>query len=136
MLCSLIYVVWFTFTNMSNFFNLEEEPEFPGSRNDGRGYQNVFNAPALPSNSHRGLEDSPILSSAGTSSNASSSSDNEGELNLVAARKLPLRGIKKPDSNNDCLFGRGGGTNTHPGNKKVCSYFNYTITHLSTYSLI
>ena len=104
-------------------FNIED-PAFLGGRSDNRGYQeNVFNVPALPPSSNRGLNDSPTLSSAGASSNdASSSSDNEGELNLVAgnAGTLPLRGIKNYQDS-DCLFGRGGGTNAHPGNKKVGS---------------
>lgn len=43
----------------------------------------------------------------------------EKELAQQAARRAnwPIRNIQEP-SINDCLFGRGGGTNHHPGNKR------------------
>ena len=36
---------------------------------------------------------------------------------IAFRESYPLTNISEP-TNNDCLFGRGGGTNHHPGNKK------------------
>jgi len=51
---------------------------------------------------------------------ATKKSDEDQPTNVIVKqgpKSYPLTNISEP-TNNDCLFGRGGGTNHHPGNKK------------------
>ena len=59
----------------------------------------------------------PLSSSNTTTQPSTLSKRKEETPEQIAFRKsYPLTNISEP-TNNDCLFGRGGGTNHHPGNK-------------------
>lgn len=91
------------------------------SRQDGRGYGNFPDALGYDMNAMPPLNDPPSISSSATSSGES---DNDADDEVISPpKKWPLYGIQDP-GDHDCLNGRGGGTNHHPGNIKYRKFID------------
>jgi len=104
------------------------------ARQDGRGYS-IEQPTKEDVDDSSVLKQSPVISSSDSRSSISSSDSSRSSISssdssvglhetnepntLQSGKgiKWPLCGIKEP-GNNDCLTGRGGGTNYHPGNIK------------------
>lgn len=63
------------------------------------------------------LKDSPMISTSDSSLSSLDSDANPSASMNYRGAKWPMRGIKTP-GDNDCLTGRGGGTNHHQGNMR------------------
>lgn len=67
------------------------------------------------------LNDSPTISASDSSVDSLTADGKPNAMQKKINLKWPLSGIRKP-GNNDCLTGRGGGTNFHPGNIKYRTF--------------
>jgi len=94
----------------------ENEFKDDGSDNNDGEFADAVQSAVTPSpNTDRDVVSPPTAKASDDDNNTQSSAENLADR---AARRAawPMTGIAEPGPN-DCLFGRGGGTNHHPGNK-------------------
>mmetsp|Transcript_18022 Transcript_18022/g.38941 ORF Transcript_18022/g.38941 Transcript_18022/m.38941 type:complete len:521 (-) Transcript_18022:661-2223(-) len=76
---------------------------------------------ARPTITCSALKDSPAISASDSSVGSHKTDGESNAMQKENGSKWPMTGIRRP-GHNDCLTGRGGGTNFHPGNIKYRTF--------------